>query len=436
MNTSAPRAVWVLAFVALLPVVADGQAASGSGRGGRGSGDSVSTSQCSPGGPSLRSLAKNLIAKYAEPSDFVRALDAAVGVDTPFTDDHRTMVVSMTDELSILVLLPYPTYRFGLLDALRKRESIDVVPVPDGVSIYVRPARIDAPDIVKIVVERDGKVVSPRLNLLKPTLLTTALGAKAMLHAGSVVYPCSAFDPDATVRVIAIPEIGTNIEVDLPLNERLMFSAKRTQATFSLVGKSSTDVEARMGKPSQIDGHRWLYDVEGGVIRVYFNDNERVVTIESPAYDLRGFKKKEPKAVSATLPKSAIALAPQPAPVPITVAAAPKPPSPLLGLTKEQLIVKYGPPSVTNAGVLYYDRPSGTLRIYLTEGRVSSVNPEDFDLASLAPVVKSPMPTTTTTAPPPADAVAKCGDGQFVYVATGERTCAGHGGVAVWFKKP
>jgi hypothetical protein len=31
-------------------------------------------------------------------------------------------------------------------------------------------------------------------------------------------------------------------------------------------------------------------------------------------------------------------------------------------------------------------------------------------------------------------AVAQCGDGVFVFVATGSKTCAGHGGVAKWLK--
>jgi hypothetical protein len=80
----------------------------------------------------------------------------------------------------------------------------------------VSPSRIDAPDIVKIVVERDGKVVAPRLSELKPTVLTTRMGAKALLHAGTIIYPCSAFDPDAAVRVIAIPEAGRTLSQSSP----------------------------------------------------------------------------------------------------------------------------------------------------------------------------------------------------------------------------
>jgi hypothetical protein len=66
----------------------------------------------------------------------------------------------------------------------------------------------------------------------------------------------------------------------------------------------------------------------------------------------------------------------------------------------------------------------------------SEVRPTTLDLRAFAPPaapLKAPAPTV---APPPAseDAVAQCGDGLFVYVATGSRTCAGHGGVAKWLK--
>jgi hypothetical protein len=38
-----------------------------------------------------------------------------------------------------------------------------------------------------------------------------AVGAKVSVHAGEVLYPCSAFAPGAIVRVTAIPEAGVNI---------------------------------------------------------------------------------------------------------------------------------------------------------------------------------------------------------------------------------
>src|SRR5262249_9849027 len=105
---------------------------------------------------------------------------------------------------------------------------------------------------------------------------------------------------------------------------------------------------------------------------------------EPPAYDLRHFKKE-----SSVVLAPSLATGRQPAAVQPSLPSATRVPSPLISLTKDQVVAKYGPPSVTNADVLYYDRPAGTLRIYMTAGRVSSVKPEDFDFASLAPLPKA-----------------------------------------------
>jgi hypothetical protein len=261
---------------------------------GRGRGTVAQISDCSPGGPSLKVLAKSLSAKHNDRTTFARALDAAVGVDTTFADAHTSIRVVSTDELSIRARTPYQAYREAVLEALRKRDPIDLIGVPTSVSIDVFVFQIGAPDIIKVIVERDGKAVTPRLNQLKPRTLTTALGATTVLHEGSVFFPCAAFDPDAVVRVIAIPGAGSNIVADLPSDQLLMFSAKRSEAAVSLIGRPSTEVEARLGKPSQADGSRWLYNLESGLMRVYFNNDQKVIEIEPPAYDLRRFKKREP----------------------------------------------------------------------------------------------------------------------------------------------
>jgi hypothetical protein len=74
--------------------------------------------------------------------------------------------------------------------------------------------------------------------------------------------------------VTAIPGTGKNATVKLPADQLLMFSAKRGGAlAISLVGKMPADVEARLGKPSQVDGLRWVYNGEHGVVRVYFGES-------------------------------------------------------------------------------------------------------------------------------------------------------------------
>ena len=76
-----------------------------------------------------------------------------------------------------------------------------------------------ARDIVKVVVERNGVVVAPLLNGLTPTPFSNKMGATTSLHAGILLYPCSAFTADAAFTITAIPEQGDNIIKKLSLGE-------------------------------------------------------------------------------------------------------------------------------------------------------------------------------------------------------------------------
>lgn len=168
-------------------------------------------SDCSPSASQLRTLAGDLYAKNPDPNDFIRALDAAVGISPTSSVLDRALLISYSEELSVIAFWPYDTFRTSLLEAIRKKEPISTGIVPLGVRIVVSPSRIDAPDIEKIVVERDGKTISPIATTLRSTELATRLGAKRMIHAGEVTYACSAFAPGAFVTVTAIPTAGENL---------------------------------------------------------------------------------------------------------------------------------------------------------------------------------------------------------------------------------
>jgi hypothetical protein len=168
-------------------------------------------SDCSPSATQLRKLAADIFAKHQDPTAFARALDVAVGVDPNASVPQRGAVVSYSDELTVLALFPYDTFRLSLLEALRKKEPIGQGEVPLGVRVVVSPSRIGAPDIDKIVVERDGQPVSPIASSLRPKEMVTRLGARERIHAGEVMFPCSAFAPGAVVVVTAIPAIGSNL---------------------------------------------------------------------------------------------------------------------------------------------------------------------------------------------------------------------------------
>jgi hypothetical protein len=109
------------------------------------------------------------------------------------------------------VILPYQTYRRELSEAMRKHDPIDGLVIPTVVAIVVLPSQIDSPDIVKIIVERDGQVVPPLQSDLGPKPFLTRMGGSKMVNAGTVVYQCSVFAPGATVTVTVVPDYGRNI---------------------------------------------------------------------------------------------------------------------------------------------------------------------------------------------------------------------------------
>ena len=114
-----------------------------------------SSSGCVPSADRLRALALELRGKHADEMDFYRALDAAVG----YSDGDpmpSTTSLPTPDGLFVAVATPYQTFRFALREAIRKREPIESVPVPAGVLIVVSSSSLDAPDVEKIILERDG----------------------------------------------------------------------------------------------------------------------------------------------------------------------------------------------------------------------------------------------------------------------------------------
>jgi hypothetical protein len=109
---------------------------------------------CAPVASQLRATVAKLNSAYPDETTFIRALDAAVGLDTGFLMRWPAIAIPAKDGIGIAVFYPYPRYRVQLLEALRKREPVGSVPMPTpAISIIVAPSRIDAPDIIKIVLE-------------------------------------------------------------------------------------------------------------------------------------------------------------------------------------------------------------------------------------------------------------------------------------------
>ena len=85
---------------------------------------------------------------------------------------------------------------------------LDETPWVAAAVVDVEPARIDAPDIIRIVVERGGTSVAPLENLLKPRTYMNGNGEQAVIHGGEVRFPLSAFAPGSPVTISAIPQAG------------------------------------------------------------------------------------------------------------------------------------------------------------------------------------------------------------------------------------
>jgi hypothetical protein len=110
---------------------------------------------------------------------------------------------------------PYLNYRFGFSEALRKMEPLETVPFAPWMSVVVTPETINAPDVIKVVVTRNGQLVTPVSSTLSPREFRNNFGAATTLHAGYVAFPREAFAPGGLVVVTLIPESGQNMVTPL-----------------------------------------------------------------------------------------------------------------------------------------------------------------------------------------------------------------------------
>jgi hypothetical protein len=124
--------------------------------------------------------------------------------------DFESFPITMVrrEDLSIVLSTPFMSYRRALAEYLRMGDPLAKIPWSPAAVINVGPMQLGAPDITGLVVERDGKAVPPLENALKPMTFTNGSGESAVIHAGDVRYPMSAFAPGAVVRIVATPRTG------------------------------------------------------------------------------------------------------------------------------------------------------------------------------------------------------------------------------------
>lgn len=155
----------------------------------------------------IRALTRSAHAKAADPTEMVLALDASVHAEWGDFESFPISIVRRED-LAVLLTAPYMTYRRTLANYLRINRPLDEIPWVAAAVVDVEPARIDAPDIIRITVERGGRSVTPLETLLKPRTYMNGNGEQAMIHGGDIRFPLSAFAPGSPVTVSAIPQAG------------------------------------------------------------------------------------------------------------------------------------------------------------------------------------------------------------------------------------
>jgi len=163
----------------------------------------------------VRSLAREAEAEgRGDKTEIVLALDRRFR--QRFGDfESFPITIVRRDDLSIVLSTPFMTYRRALAEYLRMNDPLSKIPwIPTAV-VNVGPLQLGAPDITRVVVERNGKPIVPSENLLKPMSFTNGNGDTAVIHAGDVRFPMSALAPGATVRVLAVPKAGEPFAIAL-----------------------------------------------------------------------------------------------------------------------------------------------------------------------------------------------------------------------------
>lgn len=163
----------------------------------------------------VRAMTKEAEAEgRGDKNEVVLALDRRVRARWGDFESFPITIVRRED-LSIVLSTPFMTYRRTLAEYLRMGDALERLPwIPTAV-VTISPSRLEAPDIVRVVVERNGKAVAAAENLLKPMSFTNGSGDAAVIHAGEVRFPMSAFAPGATVTIAAVPAAGASFTFEL-----------------------------------------------------------------------------------------------------------------------------------------------------------------------------------------------------------------------------
>ena len=156
----------------------------------------------------VRALAKEAEAEAkGDKTEVVLALDRKFRQRWGDFESFPITIVKRED-LTIVLSMPFMSYRRALAEYLRMENPLANIPWVNSAVVAVGPLQIDSPDIKEVVVSRAGKAVVPLENRLKAMSFANGNGQTAMIHAGEVHFPVSAFVPGARVVVTATPTSG------------------------------------------------------------------------------------------------------------------------------------------------------------------------------------------------------------------------------------
>ena len=162
----------------------------------------------------LRALTQTAVAGASNDDDRLAALDGLVKARLGAFDLYP-IVLNTPPTLAASATPPYLAYRQSLKERLRKMEPTNTIPFAPVVSIVVVPTQANAPDVIKVVVVRNGSPVQSVVNSLAAHEFKNGLGVTTIMHAGEVTFPVAAFAPGGLVVVTLIPESGENMVTPL-----------------------------------------------------------------------------------------------------------------------------------------------------------------------------------------------------------------------------
>jgi TonB family protein len=147
--------------------------------------------------------------------------------------------------------------------------------------------------VITFNVQKDGNIADVTVQIPSRTRVFNE-NARVAILASSPTLPLPTDYPERQAFLTA-----TFYYNELPPNVSPSANASSnrraaTASACSLLGAKASDVEARLGKPTDtdVDGLRWTYRTSAGILAVYFDDDAQIVIdVQPPGFDLNIFKK-------------------------------------------------------------------------------------------------------------------------------------------------